>query len=121
MSRAGTVLFTTAWKDNVDCFQELAKKMTNLSLKRTGRRNEEYYDVIIADGDVVGRIMLFAATPGGLPWMWSLAYGYHEDRTPTHGYAATREEAMQAFARSWHKRCECGRRGRDPGNEIRRH
>jgi hypothetical protein len=26
---------------------------------------------------------------------------YHEDRTPTHGYAATREAAMAAFAKSW--------------------
>ena len=23
--------------------------------------------------------------------MWILAFGHHEDRTPTHGYAATRE------------------------------
>jgi hypothetical protein len=36
--------------------------------------------------------------------MWSLAYGQHEDRTPTHGYGATtREAALQAFARSWHR------------------
>jgi hypothetical protein len=21
----------------------------------------------------------------GTPWMWTLAYGYHEDRTPTYG------------------------------------
>jgi len=26
-----------------------------------------------------------------------LAFGHHEDRTPTHGYAATREAAMAAF------------------------
>jgi len=32
---------------------------------------------VLADGVVVGR----------------LALGHHEDRTPTHGYAATREEA----------------------------
>jgi hypothetical protein len=25
----------------------------------------------------------------------------HEDRTPMYGYAATREAAMAAFARSW--------------------
>jgi hypothetical protein len=31
----------------------------------------------------------------------TLAYGYHEDRTPTHGYEATREAAMAAFAKSW--------------------
>jgi hypothetical protein len=27
----------------------------------------------------------------------------HEDRTPTHGYAATREAAMAAFAKSWRR------------------
>jgi hypothetical protein len=32
--------------------------------------------------------------------MWTLAFGYHEGRVPTHGYAATREEAMAAFAKS---------------------
>jgi hypothetical protein len=29
--------------------------------------------------------------------MWTLAFGHHEDRTPTHGYVATREAAMAAF------------------------
>jgi hypothetical protein len=32
-----------------------------------------------------------------------LAYGHHEDRTPTHGHAATREAAMAAFAKSWRR------------------
>jgi hypothetical protein len=27
----------------------------------------------------------------------------HEDRTPTHGYAVTREAAMAAFAKSWRR------------------
>ncbi len=27
----------------------------------------------------------------------------HEDRTPTHGYAATREAAMTAFGKSWRR------------------
>ena len=47
--------------------------------------------------------MMFADTPAGKPWMWPLAYGQHEDRTPTHGYEPTREEAMQAFAKSWNR------------------
>jgi len=34
--------------------------------------------------------------PVGTPWMWTLAFGQHEDRTPTHGHAATREAAMAA-------------------------
>jgi hypothetical protein len=29
-----------------------------------------------------------------------LAFGYHDDRTPTHGYEPTREAAMAAFAKS---------------------
>jgi hypothetical protein len=33
--------------------------------------------------------------------MWTLAFGRHEDRTPTHGYEPTREAAMAAFAKSW--------------------
>src|SRR5262249_32265104 len=28
--------------------------------------------------------------------MWTLPFGHHEDRSPTHGYAATREAAMAA-------------------------
>jgi ATP-binding cassette subfamily B protein len=52
---------------------------------------------------VVGRIMKAAAAPVGSPWMWTLAFGHHEDRTPTHGYAATREAAMAAFAKSWRR------------------
>jgi hypothetical protein len=26
--------------------------------------------------------------------MWTLVFGHHEDRTPTHGYEPTREAAM---------------------------
>jgi len=42
------------------------------------------YDVL-ADGVVVGRIMKASAAPEGTPWLWTLIFGYHEDRTPTHG------------------------------------
>jgi hypothetical protein len=56
---------------------------------------------LLADG-AVGRIMRAAAVPVGVSWMWTLAFGYHEDRTPTHGYAATREAGMAALAtKSW--------------------
>jgi hypothetical protein len=58
--------------------------MTELTLKRSGRRLEHLYDVI-ADGVVVGRIMLFTTTPAGLPWVWTMAPGQGEDRAETHG------------------------------------
>jgi hypothetical protein len=32
--------------------------------------------------------------------MWTLMFGHHDDRTPTHGYEPTREAAMTAFAKS---------------------
>ena len=41
-------------------------------------------------------IMKAAAAPVGTPWMWTPAFGHHHDRTPTHGYEATRDAAMAA-------------------------
>jgi hypothetical protein len=43
------------------------------------------------------------AAPVGTPWMWTLTFGHHKHRTRTHGYAATREAAMVAFAKSWRR------------------
>jgi hypothetical protein len=78
--------------------------MTQLILKRasasrpSGEWNDDDFDVL-ADGVVVGRIMEAEAAPVGLPWMWTLIFDYHKDRSPTHGYEATREAAMAAFAK----------------------
>src|SRR2546430_14849931 len=69
----------------------------------SGEWDNDDYDVL-ADGVVVGRIMETAAAPVGQPWMWTLAFGHHEDRTPTHGYAESREAAMAAFAKSWRRK-----------------
>ena len=66
----------------------------------SGEWNDDDFDVL-ADGAVVGRIFKANASPVGASWMWTLAFWHHEDRTPTHGYAATREAAMAAFAKSW--------------------
>jgi len=67
--------------------------------RRSGEWRDGRHDVL-ADGVVVGRIMKAAAKPADASWMWTLAYGYHEDRTPTHGYEPTREAAMAAFKKS---------------------
>ena len=67
-----------------------------------GEWNDDDYDVL-AEGVVIDRIRKAAAAPAGQPWLWTLAFGQHEDRTPTHGYEATREAAMAAFARSWRR------------------
>jgi hypothetical protein len=68
----------------------------------SGEWSNDDYDVL-ADGFVVGRIFQAKAAPIGSPWMWTLAFDFRGDRAPTHGYAATREEAMTAFAKSWRR------------------
>jgi hypothetical protein len=54
--------------------------------RQSGEWNEDDYDVL-ADGAVVGRIFKANAAPVGMAWLWTLEFGYHEDRTPTHGFA----------------------------------
>jgi hypothetical protein len=64
--------------------------------------NDDDFDVV-ANGEVVGRIFK-AGVSVARPWMWTLIFPHHEDRTPTHGYAVTREAAMAAFAKSLRRR-----------------
>jgi hypothetical protein len=52
---------------------------------------QEDYDVL-SEGEVVGRIQKVTASPTDAPWMWTLAYGHHRDRSPTHGFEARRAE-----------------------------
>jgi hypothetical protein len=74
--------------------------MGQLILKRakasrpSGHWSEDDYDVL-SEGEVVG--------PEDTPWMWTLAYGQHRDRSPTHGFEPTREAAMAAFEKSWRR------------------
>jgi hypothetical protein len=83
---------------------------SHLILKRaaasrpSGEWNDDDFDVL-ADGVVDGRIFKANASTVGSPWMWTSAFGHHEDRTPTHGYEATGEAAMTAFAKNWRRKC----------------
>jgi hypothetical protein len=75
--------------------------VASLILKRasasrpSGEWNDDDFDVL-ADSVVVGRIFKGHAAPVGTLWLWTLAFGHHEDRTPTRGYEASREAAMAA-------------------------
>jgi hypothetical protein len=68
----------------------------------SGQWNDDDYDVL-EDHRVVGRIFKANAAPVGTPWMWTLIFPHHEGRRPTHGYEATREAAMAAFAKTWRR------------------
>jgi hypothetical protein len=66
----------------------------------SGEWNDDDYDVQ-ADGVAVGRMMKAAASPVGLPWLWTiLVIEHREDSLATHGYEATREAGMAALAKS---------------------
>ena len=53
-------------------------------------------------GQIVGRIALFYAPRNrSKPWVWSIDLAFSDGHDPVHGFAATREAAMQAFTRSW--------------------
>jgi hypothetical protein len=70
---------------------------------RPGEWSDDDYDVL-SDGYYVGRIFRAAASPLGTPWMWTiLVIEDRENYMLTHGYAATRETAMAAFAKSWRR------------------
>jgi hypothetical protein len=70
--------------------------------RSSGHWSDDDFDVL-SSGGVVGRIFKANAAPVGHPWMWSFIIRHHEGRSPTHGYAATREAAMAAFAKSWRR------------------
>jgi hypothetical protein len=83
--------------------------MTGVIVKRASAsgsarpaRNADDFDGL-AEGVAVGRIFKANAAPGGMPWIWTLAFGRHEDRTPTHGYAESRGPTMTPFAKSWRR------------------
>ena len=74
-------------------------------LERAGLSRPSWNDDdfnVVANGKIVGRILKASASVAR-PWMWTLIFPQPEDRAPTHGYAATRESAMAAFAKTWRR------------------
>src|SRR5262249_40578658 len=100
LARADEVIDGARWLGKMDKDYLVLKRAS--ASRPSGEWNDDDFDVL-ADGAVVGRIFKVHAAPEGSPWMWTLAFGYHEDRTPTHGYEPTREGAMAAFAKSWRR------------------
>jgi len=63
----------------------------------------DHYEVLDKARNVVGHIMLSDAAPPEMPWIGSIASGHHTGRKTTHGYEASCEAAIKAFARVWHR------------------
>ncbi len=74
--------------------------MSDLVLQSAATDAMEYQ--VLAGDHLVGSVMLFAeASSSRQTWAWVLEH--HTDRLFTHGYEPTREAALQALARSWHR------------------
>jgi hypothetical protein len=84
-----------------------------------GELSDDDYDVL-ADGAVVGRILKVHAAPVGTPWMWTLAFWHHEDRTPTHGSTATRKAASVAVIGALSRILKSRRRWHPAGAQFQR-
>ena len=72
-----------------------------LKHRRFGSTQDDYD--VLEDGKVVGRIFMVPTAPQGRPWMWASGHGGHHIERAAHGYEATREAAMAAFAKSWRR------------------
>jgi hypothetical protein len=84
------------------------RSSASLILKRgstsrsSGTWGDDDYDVL-EDGVVVGRIFRSSGASQERPWMWASGHSATTVKRAAHGYEPTREAAMQAFARSWHR------------------
>ena len=73
--------------------------MTHLVLKPAATDAMEYQ---VLEGDqLVGSVMLFAEASPRQTWAWVM--DRLADRPFTHGFEASREDALHALARSWHR------------------
>jgi hypothetical protein len=63
---------------------------------RSGKERDDHYDGL-------PMVSWLVQVGGRTPCIWTLASRHHKDRTPAHGYEATREAAMAAFAKSWRR------------------
>ena len=73
--------------------------MTDLLLRQTGKPSQHE---VVADEHVVGPIALLSALPNHRkPCVWTIDAAFSEGHDQTHGFEATRDFAMQAFARRW--------------------
>jgi hypothetical protein len=67
---------------------------------RAAPGNPDDWDVLDGEG-AIGRIFRSSSAPQDRPWMWTITGAVIAPRLPSHGFAATLDEAKTAFAQTW--------------------
>jgi hypothetical protein len=77
--------------------------MTELMLREAPESRGNNFQVFDEAGQIVGYIVLLTALARthDTPWMWLIASTFHDGCEQTHGFGATRDDAMEAFTRCW--------------------
>src|SRR5262249_9829382 len=69
--------------------------LRHASKRSSGTWGSDDYDVIDGDGRDIGRIFhAGAGVPADRPWMWTITGAVGGPALPSHGFAATTEEAQ---------------------------
>ena len=77
--------------------------MSELRLREVPEGRGNNFEACDDTGQIIGRIVLLTALASRheKPWMWLIDSAFHEGREHTYGFEASREAAMQSFARCW--------------------
>jgi hypothetical protein len=76
--------------------------LRHASKRSSGTWGPDDYDVIDSHGRDIGQIFKpRAGAPEGLPWMWTITGAVVMPAFPSHGFAASLDEAKAKFAETW--------------------
>jgi hypothetical protein len=82
--------------------------MTELMQREAPDSRGNNFQVFDEAGQIVGYIVLLTALARthDTPWMWLIDSTFHDGREQTHGFGATRDDAMEAFTRCWFREAD---------------
>lgn len=82
---------------NLSDGRTLPKPNTRLRLAQTS----EFFGLVLDDSRVIGRIFLAPQAPPERKWMWRITTPEKTSSIRSHGYSATRQQALSDLGMRW--------------------